>query len=537
MSGKDETHDVVQIACEAEKTTQVDLFVVHVDDDWTSNTLLPLLKENEITYLSLENDATPGKSTLCSFEEFLIKSEKVLFVLSEELCQNPSFPIQYMIESALQLPAKDLLTVTTTGFKTKLPNYLRGIRNVDIHNSDNLLPLVAEIKTRSIKFCKLVRHEGNLSNALFMRGLCLQVFCGDIYGLLIVAQEKYLQVDMNEFSKHLGIHSSLKTDEACKVCKILCHPKTKVGFIINTQSLTKTVSQDLIPLVSRLCKQVCDASLFRTNWGVLATVTGPFTQDQQVIVSHLFRSVSKEIKEETDKRALKVMPCFPEFSSLQERLCSFKHGWSEETLPKASAMAKSGFFFVGKPSRAQCYYCGVYITTWNKADDPTATHAKFGLCPYVKDLFHENIRIDDRKSSDTSPAEQCKTVSSRQLTFYNFELDNNTECDNEKLMKEVSKQFAEAGFFYIGVDRLVQCFSCSLVIFYSKSIKNPWIVHANLSSNCNFLKETKGVDYIQTINECKTLQAEEPTVVTFHLRKFDANKSCEDNTKCFGFGR
>lgn len=328
------------------------VFVVHDDDQWTNETLLPFLDDNCITYISLENDTIPGKSYLENFDALIQKSKKVLFVISEEFCQNAYG--QYMVDIAFQSHSmENILTLITTGniLRTKGLRRLKCTPMFHIDSECMLRQLIEEIKLVVPEFCELV-CKGTLFDLLFLQGLCLQHFRGELFGLMITAQDRYLRVDLDDYSRHLDIHKAYKTDEACGQCSVLHNYDTRVSVVVNDELPSDGVAKQLTNSFASLCQETCDASLFRTNWTNLITVSGPFKQNQQKFISNLYKEVMVGIREETNRQVRKYMPVEPKYLDFEKRLDTFNSGWSEESLPSATIWQK--LVSISKEHLRQC---------------------------------------------------------------------------------------------------------------------------------------------------------------------------------------
>lgn len=77
-----------------------------------------------------------------------------------------------------------------------------------------------------------------------------------------------------------------------------------------------------------------------------------------------------------------------------------------------------------------------------------------------------------------------------------------TFSDWPKTSKKSPSKLSPAGFFYIGVDERIICFSCGL----SKSNiwnrrDDPWKKHALCSPNCDYLKMVKGSEFIASVKK------------------------------------
>lgn len=69
---------------------------------------------------------------------------------------------------------------------------------------------------------------------------------------------------------------------------------------------------------------------------------------------------------------------------------------------------------------------------------------------------------------------------------------------------------AEAGFYYTGNNDHVRCFYCGIGLQNWDSEDNPFVEHARWSSECQYLKDKKGSDFIGTVQDAvRRVQMEE----------------------------
>jgi hypothetical protein len=362
----------------------------------------------------------------------------------------------------------------------------------------------------------------------------LQHFYADTYGLIISIRDKYLKVDIDEFSKHLDTHEKLKTDLVCGQCSYIRGTDTKVSVVINKHFPTYSSVSVVLDMFARLCWRVCDGSSIRTNWMVILSYDGPFDEAQQQIISTLYRVVFKGVAQETNKRVLELMPCFPKFDDFEKRLRSFPEDWSD-SLPKVNAMAEAGFFFVGKPCRVQCFNCGLNITALQKMDDPINLHLRNTACPYKKS--EPTKKEADELSCFEYPIQTYTSFASRLETYHDFEKKVKPELNELSAIStdtdEVINNLAEAGFYYLGIGTLVTCFMCGLKLSYRDFSIDPWCAHAELSTNCRHLMEAK-YDF-RMLRQMKKRIAFKPTIITFQL--YVENQKKNDDGIFFSFSK
>jgi len=85
---------------------------------------------------------------------------------------------------------------------------------------------------------------------------------------------------------------------------------------------------------------------------------------------------------------------------------------------------------------------------------------------------------------------------SRLKTFKSFPL--NTSQNKYSL--------AECGFKYSGVEDIVECFCCGLVLHNWERMDDSWIEHCRFSPKCTFVLLSKGNQFVQNVlsKYCKT---------------------------------
>jgi baculoviral IAP repeat-containing protein 7/8 len=88
-----------------------------------------------------------------------------------------------------------------------------------------------------------------------------------------------------------------------------------------------------------------------------------------------------------------------------------------------------------------------------------------------------------------------------------------------KTIKQNSTQLSDAGFFYLGRDDHVCCFSCGGILT-DWDEDNPWEQHAMHYSKCEYLKLMKGFEYIALIQKRKNESALADSGKTQNSRSF-----------------
>ncbi len=80
-------------------------------------------------------------------------------------------------------------------------------------------------------------------------------------------------------------------------------------------------------------------------------------------------------------------------SLLQYRYCSARLKtfslWPKHFKPEAIILARSGFIYLGKSDRVQCFSCGLILCDWKPEDDPYVEHFnhQFTNCDYLNRTY------------------------------------------------------------------------------------------------------------------------------------------------------
>lgn len=102
----------------------------------------------------------------------------------------------------------------------------------------------------------------------------------------------------------------------------------------------------------------------------------------------------------------KYGPEHPDKMTLETRTESFKE-CGDTIKDKATELAAAGFFFVGQPDKAVCFYCGLGLHHWDPQDDPWREHALHSpRCAHVaKTRGYDFIMQTLSTREDVSPAQ------------------------------------------------------------------------------------------------------------------------------------
>ncbi|KAK3590332.1 hypothetical protein CHS0354_011852 [Potamilus streckersoni] len=84
---------------------------------------------------------------------------------------------------------------------------------------------------------------------------------------------------------------------------------------------------------------------------------------------------------------------------------------------------------------------------------------------------------------------QYQTFSNRLSTFKNW----------PNHLTQTPRELAHAGFYSLGKDDVVRCFSCDGGLKNWEPEDDPWIEHARWFSDCDYLRHVKGEEFIQLV--------------------------------------
>ena len=179
----------------------------------------------------------------------------------------------------------------------------------------------------------------------------------------------------------------------------------------------------------------------------------------------------------------------------EERRRTFR-GWPLER-PSADAMARAGFSFTGSEDWVRCDFCGITLGNWEPNQNPLEKHRGCSpLCPFVRG--HEVAAGGvppgsaqprgpgrDETGRDLFPQHVQPCQSAREMTSEQGRLRTFLSWPDSACVRP--EPLAQAGFFYLGRDDLVQCFQCGLIAGAWEPGDDPWSEHARLSPGCRFV--------------------------------------------------
>lgn len=229
---------------------------------------------------------------------------------------------------------------------------------------------------------------------------------------------------------------------------------------------------------------------------------------------------------------------------------------------KPADLAQCGFFYTTIRDKVICAFCQVPAWDWASTDIPIKEHYKHNPeCPLLNDEDCGNEPIKNIKfkelvlecrdvppcySSSYSDEDEISFQSTDRLRPASDEQNNSPNLNhNLEELKNISRliskhkhadkfytyqnrldtfqnwpvdsvkktHLADAGFYYLGFKDQVKCFSCELSLANWSNLDNPWIEHCRYQKNCEYLKLTKGNEYINRNSKLKDLPSKPSEVV------------------------
>ncbi|XP_063404614.1 baculoviral IAP repeat-containing protein 1g-like [Mytilus trossulus] len=221
----------------------------------------------------------------------------------------------------------------------------------------------------------------------------------------------------------------------------------------------------------------------------------------------------------------------PQFENVQDRIDSYPQTWKDENSECVQSISAAGFLYTGFGETWRCFYCGCVLTNICQQGLPLATHAaRYPTCRYVRSNLTDDeiteaivdFKVTDKKSKIAEAVkDKFQVLYTRIRTFESYASKNDqTDIDIYGL--------AVAGFYYIGLENIVQCFQCSVRFYGILSDQSPWSMHASLSPTCAYVIKEKGNYFLKELQTAKdqTLNSDY-TVITFIRKTCDSPKRRE----------
>ncbi|XP_060588221.1 baculoviral IAP repeat-containing protein 7-A-like [Ruditapes philippinarum] len=198
-----------------------------------------------------------------------------------------------------------------------------------------------------------------------------------------------------------------------------------------------------------------------------------------------------------------MIPCRnPDYVTEESRRRSFRT-WPHDYLRGTQMMVEAGLFYTGTGDLVRCYHCDIGIHDWSDNDNPFVEHARYSPhCHHVRQQNHRflaqvsrqldadlNLPIIHSGGEDNrgqSGIIQCRytnyvTEESRLRSFTNWSHENERQ----------THALADAGFFYVGIQDCVRCYSCGIGLRGWSDDDDPWIEHVRFSPECQHVRQQK----------------------------------------------
>ena len=507
-----------------------DVILVYDDaDSDRANIILETLNNNGIQCCTTGD--FPGKNIITIFKECAATVKKVVLIYSTSFAQNKllNFGISMIL---FKFQKKNIITIFVSGTydDNSLVDEFQLVHHTIIvrTKSDSWLDdLVRELNTVVPSYIN-VKSKGDVINKLMFQGLLIAHMQSDILGILIMADKLCLQVDLKEYLKHQKQHREYKTATVIEEFRNLRDINSTVIIVLKdgVQEELQTAKEDVAVLASA----VIDTSieLARCDWFLACTIKGKYTDKEQMFLSGIYPLITYTLINKFIESVKK--PIVPEYENITERIQSYPLAWREEDLEAIQNMSDAGYFYPGFGEAGRCFHCGCILTNIRAHTMPLISHAiRIPTCRYVKNKLTED-EIKQATAKFTDEREKSKVAEDFKNKYESFDVRLNTfesyENTNGKVSDNYILDLVEAGFYYFGLENLVQCFSCNVRIFGIPNDQNVWSVHAHLSPTCSHVLREKGRTFLheqQTAKE-QTLNADY-TIISF------IRKTCDGTTR------
>lgn len=101
-------------------------------------------------------------------------------------------------------------------------------------------------------------------------------------------------------------------------------------------------------------------------------------------------------------------------------------------------------------------------------------------------------------SSPEKKSEQTSMTKFPQFASKAVRLSSFRDC---RSILKAPENLAEAGFYYVGFGDCVRCFQCGLGLRDWSESDDPWIEHSRWSKNCSFVKQMRGQEFINLVEQ------------------------------------
>ncbi|XP_063423903.1 uncharacterized protein LOC134707789 [Mytilus trossulus] len=510
-----------------------DVFIVYDDKDvFTQETLVPVFENQKLEYCSFYD--FPGKTKHSILESLDPFPDKILVVISDELCQNEmeKYAIAYILSYAFHIYGNaskmfnHVISFITSGSITIKNGLFQLLETtiIDYNSTAAIKDLVSKIRLKLMPFCNILA-KNDIAGTLSLHGLSLKVLHSQIFGLIISSQKLCLQIDLDEYFRYRQKHQDHKTVDVLGQSDVLRSPETKVFIILNNSSnkFKKAVSN-----ISNICSSLIGSCSDFKRWKLACSVAGKYGSAEENFLTNIYPNVWYEVTRNAVTNI--VQPRFEKYSSDEERKNSFPTAWIKSDLDQVNKIAHAGFFYPGVGSNGQCYSCGCFLSNIQYHTNLQTYHAsQYPECKFIQQTLSEDeiqnaisqFNNVDKKLSIASNLEKIYcTYESRLETFNRY---NISVLDVNRI--------AEAGFYCVALN-IIQCFKCCVRLFRIPQNENIWAIHANISPKCLYMYEKKGNEFISGMHDSKKHSiCPEGTIITIKgMHDSTQTGTEEDNT-------
>ncbi|XP_053386199.1 uncharacterized protein LOC123538257 [Mercenaria mercenaria] len=220
-------------------------------------------------------------------------------------------------------------------------------------------------------------------------------------------------------------------------------------------------------------------------------------------------------------------PRHGQYADQPSRQRSFSN-WPSTTGHDPSRMAAYGFFYTGRHDLVRCFQCGIGLKNWSAPDEPLFEHIKHSPdCQFLKDLLGQDL-LDAYIQSLTASRLTCTTHNAATAIAGNLgprfgRIRNPEYSEPEARLRSFDKwpasslqrpqALVDAGLFYTGFNDLCRCFTCDGGLQRWDVEANPWIEHARRFPYCTYVRQVKGQEYINMVQQAAAQAMEEENPV------------------------
>lgn len=117
--------------------------------------------------------------------------------------------------------------------------------------------------------------------------------------------------------------------------------------------------------------------------------------------------------------------------------------------------------------------------------------------------FSNNTRIKVETPNLSNTPDSVRSYGHNASSYMVTELDRLISFNKCRWMKYIvdPKALSAAGFYYMGIDDKVKCFSCGCIIGDWNFTDNPWEEHAFWSPSCKFVLHEKGSMFVAGVKK------------------------------------